>query len=146
MGYVHGHAAWGEGVGESLQAIEPPTPWYLILFPGCQISTAEIFRHPHLTRNSLPVRIADFLSGARVNDCTPLVRRLYPEVDRALRWLDCHAQACMTGTGATVFAAFGRREQAQGLLKQLPSGIEGLVARGCNRSPLLERLSRCRKE
>src|SRR6218665_3991322 len=32
-GFVRGHAAWAEGVGESLCPVEIPEPWYLVLTP-----------------------------------------------------------------------------------------------------------------
>ncbi len=137
--FVYGHAAWGEGVGEHLQAIVLPESWYLLLFPGCHVSTAEIFRHPELTRNSTPVKISDFFSGDERNDCEPLVRRLYPRVDAAMAGLGQIARARLTGTGATVFAAFDTREAAHGALHEMPAEYHGVVTRGVNRSPLFDR-------
>ena len=28
--FVHGHAAWAEGVGEQFTPVDPPEPWYLV--------------------------------------------------------------------------------------------------------------------
>ena len=44
----------------------------------------------------------------------------------------------MTGTGATVFAPFDTRERADEIARAVPAPWRGLVARGLNRSPLLE--------
>ena len=113
-------------------------------------ATAEVFSHPALTRDSTPLRIRDFLppdggqtlsvqallDSAR-NDCEAVVRALYPEVDDALRWLSRHGGGRMTGSGASVFAAFDERQQAEQLLRGLPDAWDGFVARGMNRSAAL---------
>jgi 4-diphosphocytidyl-2-C-methyl-D-erythritol kinase len=57
-----------------------------------------------------------------------------------LDWLNQFADARLTGTGACVFAAFADRQSARDLLRGKPSGLDGFVARGVNRSPLLELL------
>jgi 4-diphosphocytidyl-2-C-methyl-D-erythritol kinase len=138
--FIHGHAAWAEGIGEELTDIAPPEMWYLVLQPACQVSTAEIFRHPDLTRHSPRIKIRAFLQGDYRNDCLPVVRRRHPEVAQALDWLNQFADARLTGTGACVFAAFADQQPARELLEKKPAGLNGFVARGTNRSPLLELL------
>ena len=55
-------------------------------------------------------------------------------------WLLARAgNARMTGTGACVFAWFPHEEAAQDVFLALPEEWQGFVARGLNRSPLLER-------
>jgi 4-diphosphocytidyl-2-C-methyl-D-erythritol kinase len=56
-----------------------------------------------------------------------------------MRCLDQQARARMTGTGATVFAAFDTQAQAESVLGQMPEQYQGIVTRGTNRSPLLDR-------
>lgn len=138
--FVRGRAAWAEGVGEQLTPVEPPEAWYLVLVPDCRVSTAEIFSDPELTRDSPQITIADFFSGSQGNDCLPVVVRHYPEVAEAIRWLGQFAEPRLTGTGACVFAAFSNGDAAQEVLARLPARLTGFVARGLNRSPLLERL------
>jgi 4-diphosphocytidyl-2-C-methyl-D-erythritol kinase len=70
-----------------------------------------------------------------------VVRNLYPPVGRALDWLQGFGKARLTGTGACVFAAFGSRAKAEAVLAELPADLSGFVARGLNRSPLLDRLA-----
>ncbi len=48
--FVHGHSAWGEGVGERLTDAHPPEDWFLVIKPPCDISTKEIFSEQGLTR------------------------------------------------------------------------------------------------
>lgn len=136
--FVRGRAAWAEGVGERLTPIAPPEPWYLVLVPPVTVSTAEIFSAPELTRHTPPITIADFLSGVGGNDCEPVVRARYPVVAQHLDWLSRFGRARLTGTGACVFAAFAERAAAQQAQMQLPAGWRGFIARGCNRSPLLQ--------
>ncbi|CAK0781467.1 4-(cytidine 5'-diphospho)-2-C-methyl-D-erythritol kinase [Gammaproteobacteria bacterium] len=138
--FVQGRAAWAEGIGEQLTFFEPETPWYLVLVPPCPVSTAAVFQHPELTRDATPTTIAGFLSGVRENDCWPVVRRLYPPVQAVHAWLSQFAKASLTGTGGCVFAAFAEETRARALLQDLPRDLGGFVARGCNRSPLMDRL------
>ena len=139
--FVHGAAAWAEGVGEKLTPLPRlDEPWYLVVHPAVSVSTAEIFSDSQLTRNAHPIKIPDFLAGAGINCLEPAVVRRYPEVGKALNWLSKNRPARMTGSGACVFAPCKDRHQAESILKSLPAPWTGFVTRGCNRSPLLERL------
>ena len=140
--FVHGRAAWAEGVGERLTPLypplAPPEANYLILKPNVFISTAEVFQDPELTRNSEPITIHGFLASGGRNDCLGVVRRRYPAVARALDWLSLYGSARLTGTGACVFLACETLDLAQEILRKVPPEIEGFLARGLNDSPLLE--------
>ena len=140
--FVHGKAAWAEGVGEKLQFIKPPEPWYLVLSPDCHVSTAEIFCDSQLTRDAETITIRDFSAGQRANTCQELVAKRYPEVSRALSWLNRFAEGRLTGTGACVFAEFASQQQAEDALEQLPAEMSGFVSRGMNRSPLYTELEK----
>ena len=145
--FVRGHAAWAEGVGEMLTPVELDEPWYLVVDPGCHVSTAAVFADPDLTRDSPPLRIsalfrregggapragvADLI--ARVgNDCEAVVRRRYPPVDAALAWLSRHAKPRLTGTGACVFAAFPSEGEARDAARGVAAPWRVWVARGRN--------------
>lgn len=139
--FVRGQAAWAEGVGEILTPLTLDEPWYLVVIPDDQVSTAEIFAAPELTRDCDALTISGFLSGDHgVNVCEPVVRARYPRVAEALDWLGRYASARMSGTGACVFASFPAREVADETRRRLPEGWRAFVARGCNRSPLLARV------
>jgi 4-diphosphocytidyl-2-C-methyl-D-erythritol kinase len=145
--FVHGHSAFAEGVGEKFSAVTPPAPWYLVIKPDCEVATAAVFGAAELTRNTPPITIADFLSGAGRgerfgNDCEPVVRARYPQVAEAMDWLSQRASpAQLTGTGSCVFASFATREEAASRLAELPARWQAFVTRGMNRSPLMERLA-----
>jgi 4-diphosphocytidyl-2-C-methyl-D-erythritol kinase len=139
--FVGGVAAWGEGVGEILTPLDLQEPWYLILVPPCGVSTAEVFSDPGLTRNSPAIKISDFLGGDDRNDCEETVRRRYPAVADALDWLGSRARGRLTGTGGCVFAAFAQKEEAVAVRGLAPRHFSPFVARGLNRSPLLDRVA-----
>jgi 4-diphosphocytidyl-2-C-methyl-D-erythritol kinase len=142
--FVHGQAAWGEGVGERLTPIEPDERCNVVIRPPCAVSTREIFQAPELTRNSRPITIRAFFEGGGRNDCEPVVRARYPEVAAALDWLGRYGTAHLTGTGSCVFAAMENEERAREVLRELPQRWQGFAVRGRNRSPLLERLARAK--
>lgn len=139
--FVGGRTAWAEGVGERLTPVDLPHDWYLILAPRCHVPTGEIFSHRELTRNSAPIKIAAFFAGASRNDCQELVRRLYPEVDRSLKFLEKFGEARLTGTGACAFARFGTRAEAESAGERAPREWTCIVAQGINRSPVITALT-----
>jgi len=140
--FIRGRASWAEGIGEELTPLDLPELTYVVIYPGCAVSTREIFQAPELTRNSAAITIRAFLESDGRNDCEPVVRARYPQVAAALEWLGQYAPARLTGTGSCVFAAFGNFDRAQTLLSEVPSGWQGFLVQGRNRSPLLERLER----
>jgi 4-diphosphocytidyl-2-C-methyl-D-erythritol kinase len=144
--FVRGRAAWAEGVGERLTALSPPTAPlehnYLIIKPNVSVPTKDVFQDPELTRNSPPITIHGFLASGGGNDCLAVVRRRYPDVDRAMNWLSSFGEARLTGTGSCVFMVC-EAARARQLLRQLPPEWVGYSVRGVNDSPLLSRLSVC---
>ena len=137
--FVHGHAAWAEGTGEILTSIDPAEDLYLLVVPPVHVSTAEIFSHPALTRDSSPIRITDFLEGHGHNDLETVVRQQYPDVDKAMNWLQQFARARMTGTGAGVFITPGSADDAKKIAQQAPASWQCFVTQGLNSSPLYDR-------
>jgi 4-diphosphocytidyl-2-C-methyl-D-erythritol kinase len=120
--------------------VDLPPAWYLVVAPDCHVSTAEVFSHRELTRNTSPITIAAFFAAGARNDCEDVVRRLYPEVDKALIWLEKFGEARLTGTGACVFVGFASEAEAEAVRQQLPAEWTGFVAGGLNQSPVLSAL------
>jgi len=133
--FIRGQSAWGEGVGEVLNPVKLPEQCYLVVTPPCNVSTAAVFNDENLTRKSTNIRIADFLAGRCRNDCEPVTRRLYPEVDRAFAWLGRFGEPRMSGTGASVFITLPEAAAAKPILAELPTGWRGFVATGIERMP-----------
>lgn len=134
--FVKGESAWAEGIGEILIPVDLPQKNYVVITPDCHVSTGDIFSHQQLTRNTTAIKMAAFLAGQTRNDCENIVRQLYPPVDEALNWLNQYAPARMTGTGASVFAAFDREDEARELVSQVPRNMKGFAAKGLQRSAL----------
>ena len=155
--FVRGHSAFAEGVGEILTPLDPQEDWFLVVAPDVQVNTAAMYGHSDLTRDSLPIKVCAALDQGseqqRRNDFEPLVRSLYPEVDKTLSLLDNLAdssigRAMMSGSGASAFARFASREQALTAQAELnlsvtrpeiaddTSKLHSFVAHGTNRSPL----------
>ncbi len=142
--FVRGRAAFAEGVGERLQPVDLPEPWFLVIAPQVSVSTAEIFADPELTRNTLAITVRSLLAGGGHNDCQPIVEKRYPEVRNALSLLNKFVPASMTGTGACVFGSFPNEGEADKVRRQLPDTLPSFVARGRNVSMLhrcLEKLA-----
>ena len=139
--FIHGFAAFAEGVGEKLSAVNPAEKWYLVIVPDVHVSTAEVFQDPHLPRDTPKLTMDSLLTNPWHNDCEKLVTEKYPEVAKALGWLLEYAPSRMTGTGACVFGEFTQQQQALAALAKLPSDMQGFVAKGMNISPLISRLN-----
>lgn len=138
--FVRAKTAFAEGVGEHLMPVETPEHWFLVVHPGVHVATAAIFSHEKLTRDTPITKMPAFLTGGGKNDCEAVVRKLYPEVDKTLRWLAQFGEAKMTGTGACCFLSFKTQAEAKSVLDQLPRQWKGLIAKGVNESPLLPAL------
>ncbi|MQR00370.1 4-(cytidine 5'-diphospho)-2-C-methyl-D-erythritol kinase [Glaciimonas soli] len=120
--FVFGQNAFAEGVGETLQAVQTPAAWYVVIEPGVSIPTALIFSSEELTRDTKLVKIADFSGHQRCfgkNDLEIVATKLFPVVAEAISWLKKYGDARMTGSGACVFCAFTDEEQADVVLMQL---------------------------
>ena len=136
--FVMGEAAWATGRGEELVPVELNQPWYVVIHPGVQVSTAEIFNAGELTRDCDAITIRAFLRGAGSNVCEKVACKLYPEIQQAIDWLNQFGSARMTGTGACVFAAFDSLEQAEGVKSRASEHWQSFVVKAMNRNPVIE--------
>ncbi len=143
--FVGGRPAFAEGVGEELTPVDLPAWWYVVATPKTHVPTPFVFQHPDLTRSTPPVKIADFSATGLANyqnDLQPVVLKAFPEVAAALAMLSEVAKksvfgARMTGSGASVFAAFESERDAREAFQQLSPKITGFVARGLDKHPHL---------
>lgn len=140
--FVHGRAAFAEGVGEHFTDVSLPPAWYLVLVPPVGVPTVEIFKAPDLRRDTPVIAPAAWHPAYGGNDLEPVACRLYPEVARHLAWLRTQARgatrAAMSGSGACCFAEFSSEETAHAALASLPDDMAGFVAQGLDHHPLWE--------
>lgn len=139
--FVRGFSAFAEGVGEKLTPCNPPEKWYVVLKPEVSISTAQLFQHPDLPRQTPKRDLNQLLHDNWANDCEKIVRDQYSKVDDLLAWLLQYAPARLTGTGACVFAEFECEATAHNVFSQRPKNTQGFVAQGQNISPLHRKLN-----
>lgn len=138
--FIHGHAAFAEGIGERFVDVDLPPAWYLVLVPPVAVPTAQIFAAPDLRRDTAPISAAAWRPGIGGNDLEPVACRLFPQVADHLGWLRQFGVARMSGSGACVFAEFSSATAAHAAAEKLPAAMRGFVARGCDRSPLVAQI------
>ncbi|WP_462171244.1 4-(cytidine 5'-diphospho)-2-C-methyl-D-erythritol kinase [Pseudoalteromonas xiamenensis] len=138
--FVRGLSAHAQGIGENLLPVSLSEKFYLVVSPGVHVSTAAIFGHPDLPRDTPKLSEGWSMENTR-NDCEVLVKKLYPEVEKTLEWLLKYAPSKMTGTGACCFAEFTSREAAERVLQTLPENWQGFVAKSVNCSPVHKQLN-----
>ncbi len=140
--FVRGNAAFAEGVGEELTTAAPKEYWYLVSKPNCHISTQSVFTSPDLPRNTKKLTLSTLELSKTMevchNDCQTMVIKHYPEVANLLAWLIEYAPSQMTGTGACIFSRFHSEKEARQLQSKLPKGITSFVAKGLNRSSVID--------
>ena len=138
--FVHGHAAWAEGIGESLTPVELPQRRYLVAVPPVSVPTAAVFAEFAAARGLTPYTpartIRDLQPGFGRNDLEQVVRRRFPAVERAFAWLAKYGQPRMTGSGGCVFVEVTDARRGAEYLKEAPPGFAGFVVRGLNRHPV----------
>ena len=138
--FIFGSNAFAEGVGEQLTAIDGLDCWFVVLEPGVAVPTPAIFCSPELTRNTKPVRIADFSRALKNaygrNDMQAVASSLFPEVGAAVSWLAQFGAARMTGSGACVFMRCDSEEQADHVLHAAQGKWKAWKAKGIEKHPL----------
>lgn len=132
--FIRGESAIAQGIGEKLHRVELAQKWYCVVHPNQHVSTAKIFTHPDLKRDT-PKISGDWKQQTLHNDCEPLVKKLCPEVEKTLQWLLKYAPSKMTGTGSCCFVEFDAQAQANHVLANLPHTWQGFVASNANISP-----------
>jgi 4-diphosphocytidyl-2-C-methyl-D-erythritol kinase len=151
--FIFGKNAWAEGVGERLQTIPLAQNHYVIVNANEHVSTKKIFSNKELTKNTIPKTMSDFSSSGKINrdlptfsnvktnfinDLEKVVCKEYQRVDESLKWLKQFGDARMSGSGASIFVEVINESQALKVLKQLPSGMNGFVAKGLIQHPLYD--------
>jgi len=134
--FVHGNTAFAEGVGEVLLPTTTAEKWYLVATPNVAVSTKAIFTASDLPRNTPKIDVKTYRFEETRNDCQTLVEKTHKEVANLLQWLVHYAPSRMTGTGASVFAVFDAKENADKVLGLLPECYTGFVSKSVNRSGL----------
>lgn len=139
--FIRGRSALASGVGEQLQAVNLGPCHYVLIFNPQHISTARVFQHPELVRDSSPVSLAAALAGIARNDCEAVVRKTYPELEKVMQELEVWGRPCMTGTGSCVFLPMPDKKTAISTAREINCRYNVRAVRGLDRSPVHEMLN-----
>lgn len=138
--FVAGHSAWGQGRGERLQPVTLGPKHYVLVFPPFGISTAEVFQHAGLKRDSQPLKMEEANMRPGRNDCTAAAIELYPQLENIMQDLHRWGQPYMSGTGSTFFLPFDSKKSANKAASKLKCRYNIRAVGGVDRSALLDRL------
>jgi 4-diphosphocytidyl-2-C-methyl-D-erythritol kinase len=138
--FVRGTSAIGSGIGERLESVRLGERHYVLVFPGFPVATAEVFGDAALRRDAPLLTVPECLAATGSNDCEPVVRRRYPEMDQALRALARWGQPSMTGTGSGIFIPMPSQEAAIRSAREIKNLYNSRAVQGVDRSPLHRRL------
>jgi len=138
--FIHGRNCFAEGIGERFTEVAVPDECYLLAMPPVHVPTADIFRSPHLKRDTAEIHPTDWRPGFGRNDMEPVAADLYPTIARYLAELRRFGDARMTGSGACCFAGFPNRIAAEAARRKLPEDFNVQVVTGMPAHPLLKNL------
>ena len=135
--FVHGRNAWAEGIGEHLTFIDLDQKQYIVLKPDCFISTQRLFSQKTLTRDTNPTTFCAYQlkPSSFGNNFEPIARKLYPEVEEAMQYLDQFGIAKLTGTGACVFVEVNDEMNIEDILEHSP--CKSYLVNSLKESPLI---------
>lgn len=137
--FIFGKNAFAKGIGEELSEISMPKQWYVVVKPSVHVSTAVIFSHERLTRDSKPSIMPTFQSLQPFrNDMQAVVLEEYPEVSEAYDKLRQYGKPLMTGSGACLFIGFDSQKDAEAVYSQVSKEYEASCVEGLARHPLLD--------
>ncbi len=134
--FIHGRAAWAEGIGEKIQYLDFAEYPTLVVCPRVSVSTKKVFASKELTRDTTRMKIRNALNDEFNNDFVPVVCKQYPEVAKVMTFLKKYSKPKLTGSGGCVFANFTKMDEARKILDIIPPGWKAFVANSCNRSLL----------
>ena len=135
--FLRGRNAWVEGIGEKITPVALPPARFVVVKPPRGLSTADIFGHPTLKRDSSGATIYGFAADPwrfGHNSLEPVARLLNPQVGEALEYLASQGLAArMTGSGSAVYALLPPDKLPGQVLAQSPArwASEGWLVREC---------------
>lgn len=132
--FIVGKSCIARGRGESLEPIELPKFWYILINPGFPVSTQWAYQNLNLTKSNEDINIAILKVSLEdpvgiqqwqrllANDLEEVTIGKYPEIKEIKDALSAVGAtgALMSGSGPTVFGIFpdkDKAEEAFGLLK-----------------------------
>lgn len=137
--FIFGRNAFVQGIGERLTEISVPQQWYVVVKPNIHVSTAVIFSHKDLTRNSKPCIMPSFSNLQPFkNDMQAVVLQEYSEVRKVFEILQSFGKPLMTGSGACIFLSFSDIENAKAVYSKVSQDYQSYLVQGLQQHPLFD--------
>jgi 4-diphosphocytidyl-2-C-methyl-D-erythritol kinase len=119
--FVFGKTALVSGIGDRLEAVDGiPRIWFILVNPGFEISTREVYGRLGLTEDSIQYTMPRLTTVSRVaeelyNDLERVSLPLYPALSEIKRHLMAQGAlgSLMSGSGSTVFGIFESEDDAR---------------------------------
>lgn len=140
--FVRGRSAMAEGIGDRLQPVELGERHYVLVFPGIEIPTGEIFSDPNLCRTSRPISLEEARANRGRNDCEAVVRKRYPVMARMLDELGKWGRPRLTGTGSGIFIAMNDQQHAKSAARDMKNLYNVRAVTGVDRSSIHRKLEK----
>lgn len=138
--FVRGRSAWGRGVGEELTPVALGIRHYVLVFNPYPVSTAAVFAHPDLKRDSKTLPVTRDAPEVGRNDCEPVVVKMRPELGALMEELASWGTPHLTGTGSCIFLAMDDENAAVETALRMKCRYNVRAVRGLDRSPVHEML------
>jgi 4-diphosphocytidyl-2-C-methyl-D-erythritol kinase len=131
--FFFGGSAIATGIGEKLKKIELPALWYILIYPGFEVSTRWAYQNFVLTKKRFHFKFQKLfntpenISRILLNDLEEVVSSEYPQIGLMKNILSsCGALGVlMTGSGPTVFGMFSTKEEATKAYRKAKNGTAG---------------------
>ena len=134
--FIFGRNAFATGIGEQLTEMNIPKQWYVVVKPNVHVSTAVIFSHKDLTRDSKSAIMPTFQNIQPFrNDMQAVVLAEYPEILHTYQTLQQYGSPLMTGSGACLFISFTDIQQAQAVYSQVSQNHQSYLVEGLEHHP-----------
>jgi len=124
-------AAIGSGIGEQLKKVELPDLWYVLIYPGFEVSTRWAYQNFVLTNQEFHFNLHKFLKTSEgisrilLNHLEEVVSRKYPQIGimKNILFSVGAMGALMTGSGPTVFGLFQDEKSATGAYEKIKKTV-----------------------
>ena len=146
--FIQGQNAFVEGVGEKITPLAIDCPWLLLAIPDTQISTAEVFLSPNLTRDTQPITVEQLnqietniqqqllLKDYGKNDCEEVVLNQYLQVKQTFEQMKLQSNPRLTGTGSCVFSLYNNESDAIQAIPNSPQQTQFIIKTALLESPI----------
>ncbi|RQW27254.1 4-(cytidine 5'-diphospho)-2-C-methyl-D-erythritol kinase [Rhodobacteraceae bacterium CH30] len=142
--FIFGRNARATGIGEELSEIKALPAWYVVLHPGVNVPTAEVFKtfSQKVLTGQDEVGIMRILKTTQQqrNALQQVVCEMYPAVSEAVSELSKYGSPLMTGSGSCVFLECQSESQANRIYTTVSARFNGFVTRGLSQHPLYDKV------